>query len=68
MLPFAATFFCQLMPPFRSPPIDLPPIDSPVIDPSPPNGQQTMDGTVSLAGTIVADSTLAEGEPPPPQA
>jgi len=49
------------MPPFRSPPIDAPVIDLP-----PANSQQTLDGTVSLAGTFIADSTLPEGELPPP--
>ena len=48
------------MTPFRSPPIDSPLIDSP-----PAAGQHTPDGTVSLAGTFMADTpTLAEGESP----
>ena len=54
------------MPTFRSPPIDAPPIDSPLGGLPPAEGQQTLDGTVSLAGTFVAERTLAEGDSPAP--
>jgi len=49
------------MTPFRSPPVDSSPIDSP-----PAEGQQTVDGTVSLRGSFVAEGTLREGDSPAP--
>ena len=49
------------MTPFRSPPIDSPTIGSPSTE-----GQQTVDGTVSLQVTYVGEGTLREGESPAP--
>ncbi|HYQ27241.1 MAG TPA: serine/threonine-protein kinase, partial [Polyangiaceae bacterium] len=53
------------MTPFRSPPIDPPPVDSPPAE-SPQTREQTVDGTVSLVGSFLADRTLAEADSPAP--
>jgi len=46
---------------FRSPPVGSPAVDSP-----PAEGQQTIEGTVSLRGSFVAERTLREGDSPAP--
>src|SRR3954470_5911937 len=46
---------------FRSPPVDFKTVDSPSVE-----GQHTIDGTVSLQGSVSSEGTLREGEVPPP--
>ncbi len=53
------------MTPFRSPPIDPPSIDSPPTE-GPQTREQTIEGTVSLAGSFQPERTLREGDSPAP--
>ena len=56
-----ANVFRQLMTPFRSPPVAPPSIDSVPAD-VPQTQEHTVDGTVSLVGSVLIERTLPRGQ------